>query len=80
MTGSDLARAMQWKNKRDVRRASMTWEQRKKSLECDRRSRLILQVFFFVGGFAFGIGSFWEILMLLGFGILGPLALRYDLL
>jgi len=80
MTGSELVRAMRWKNKRDVKIASMTWEQRKESVARDERWRLVMQVCFFVCGFACGMGSFTDIMTLLGFGILGPLALRYDLL
>ena len=80
MTGSEIDRAMRWKNEEDVRIASMTWVQRKASIQRDERFRIVMKVIFFVGGFACGIGSFTDIMMLLGFGILGPIALRYDLL
>lgn len=80
MKGHELEAAMWRKTERDVRRATMTWEQRKKTIDGERQARIVLQVFFTIAGLVFGLGSLIDILMLLGFGILGPLALRYDLL
>ena len=80
MKRRDLARTMRRRNRDDVEFASMTWEQRRASIARDRRIRFVLQVTFAVGSLTFGIGSFPDIVMLFGFGILGPLALRYELL
>jgi hypothetical protein len=79
MTGSELARAMRWKNEQDVRVASMTWKERKDAVTGEERFRSIMSAVFFIGGFICGVGSFAEILMLLGFGILGPIAVRTEL-
>jgi hypothetical protein len=80
MTGRELAAAMRRRTRADVKFASMTWEERKKAMARGRRERLVLQACFTIGGLACGIGSLTEIVLLVGFGILGPLALRYDLL
>ena len=80
MTESERAAAIRWKNEEDVRIASMTWEQRKESTMREERFRITMKAIFFVGGFICGVGSFTEIMMLLGFGILGPIALHYDML
>ena len=80
MKGRDLARAMRRRNRRDVHFASMTWAERRASIARNRRIRFVLQVTCAVGSLTFGIGCFTDIVMLFGFGILGPLALRYELL
>ena len=80
MTESERAAAIRWKNEEDVRIASMTWEQRRASIQRDERFQITMKAIFFVGGFICGVGGFTEIMMLLGFGILGPIALHYDLL
>ena len=79
MTGPDLDRAMRRKNEEDVRIASMTWEERKDAIASEERIKTTMKAFFFIGGFVCGVGSLADIMMLLGFGILGPIALRYEL-
>jgi len=74
------AAALKRRNEDDVRFATMTWAQRKQSMEREERYRIVWQVGFAIGGLACGMGCFTDILMLLVFGILGPIALRYDLL
>jgi O-antigen/teichoic acid export membrane protein len=70
---------MRAKNRRDVRRASQTWTQRRAMVARRRRNRKIMQVFFAVGGLLCGgLGSFTEILMLVWFGLVGPLLVRWE--
>jgi hypothetical protein len=80
MKGRDLARIMRAKNKRDIRRATMTMEERRAIRARRRRMRLATQIFYFVGGFACtSLSSFSEILMFFWFGLLGPLLERCEM-
>jgi len=54
--------------------------ERTEAMERQRRLRIVLQVGFAVGGLSWGIGGFTDVLTLLVFGILGPIAIRYDML
>ena len=80
MKGHEIAAAMERRNEDDIRFASLTWAQRKHSMECDRRLRLAYRVIFLVVGLSCDMGAYMEILVLLVFGVLGPIAIRYDLL
>jgi hypothetical protein len=81
MRGHDLERIMRAKNRRDIRRATQTWERRCELRARRKRNQKWTQVFFVVGGLVFGgLGSFTEILLLLWFGLLGPLMVRYELM
>ena len=71
---------MQRKTRADVRRASMTYDQRVKRRRENARYRTVWRVFFFVGGFLCGFESIAEIAFLLFCGIVGPIGLRYDML
>jgi hypothetical protein len=80
MKGHEIAAAMERRSEDDIRRANMTWAQRKKSMDRQDRFRYVWEVGFIVGGLACGIGGFTDVLLLLVFGVLGPIALRYDLI
>jgi hypothetical protein len=72
--------AMRRKVRADVRRASMTYEKRVELRKRGARSRALMRVVFFIGGFLCGLESIAEIAFLLFFGIVGPIGLHYDMI
>jgi hypothetical protein len=80
MKGHEITAAMKRRNEADIRRAKMTWAQRKKSMAREDWSQYVWEVGFIIGGLACGIDSYTDLLVLFACGVLGPIALRYDLL
>ncbi len=72
--------AMRRKTQDDVRRASTTYAELEESRRRDARFRTLMRVLFCVGGFMCGMESIMEITYLVFFGIVGPIALHFDMI
>lgn len=80
MNPKDLERAMELKCKEDVEFASLTWAERSQQIRYREQMRKIMGIAFTVIGLVCGVGSLLDTMMLILFGILGPIMLRYDML
>jgi hypothetical protein len=76
----ELEEAMKVRNEEDIRFASMTWSERTQTLKYQERLRLVYKALFVIVGLSCDAGAVMEIVALVVFGILGPLALRYDMI
>jgi hypothetical protein len=80
MTGKELEKFLKWKNRRDVERAKMTYADRQKARRRHERDQKFMRIALFVGGMLCGTESLTEIALLICFGVLCPIAMRYDML
>jgi hypothetical protein len=74
-----LEEEMRRKCRADVEFASMTYAERSRQLKHEAQMRRTLRVIFFFVGLICGVGSAMDVVMLLAFGILGPIAMRYEM-
>jgi hypothetical protein len=80
MKPEQLEQNMRIKCQADVEFASLTWAERSQQLRCREQMRKTMGIIFAIVGLTCGVGGLADTFLLVVFGILGPILLRYDTL